>query len=246
MMYDGLDQADLAARVKAPGCLSFARVTSTLDVIHEIAAEDAPAGTLVIADEQVAGRGRQGRRWHSPPGAGIWLGYLMRPERSTESGVLALRVGLAVIRTLSQLDVEARLKWPNDVVVRDRKLAGILCEGRWTEAQLAWVAVGVGMNVHGPIPPELSDRAVALDEVKPGATRISVLEQLVPLLHSLPDLPELTDDECLTLRQHDWLSGKRLREPVAGWAQGVGRDGALLVRTEEGVQRIVGGSVVTA
>lgn len=246
MSYDGLEPGELAARLKVPRCLSLARVTSTLDVIHELAAEDAPAGTVVIGDEQVAGRGRQGRMWHSPPAAGIWLGYLMRPERVIEGGILALRVGLAAVHTLGELGVAARLKWPNDVVVNDRKLAGVLCEGRWVGSRLAWIAVGLGMNVHGPVPAEVADHAVALDEVLPEVTRVDVLERLVPRLHVLPDVPTLTEAECLAFREHDWLTGRRLREPVAGWATGVARDGALLVETEQGVRRIVGGSIVTA
>src|SRR5207249_77753 len=74
MTYDGLAPTDLAARLRVPGCLSLVSVTSTMDIIHELAGEGAPAGTVVLADEQVAGRGRQGRHWHSPRGLGIWLG----------------------------------------------------------------------------------------------------------------------------------------------------------------------------
>src|SRR5712692_9312198 len=103
MIYDGLQPADLAARLRAPGCLSLASVTCTMDILHELAAEGAPAGTVVLADEQISGRGRQGRRWHSPAGNGVWLSYLSRPSHATESGVLALRVGLAVADALAEV-----------------------------------------------------------------------------------------------------------------------------------------------
>ncbi len=246
MLYDGLEVAELARRLAAPHCLCLTTVTSTLDIIHELAAEGAPAGTVVLADEQVAGRGRQGRRWYSPPGAGIWLGYLQRPQRPPEGGVSALRVGLAVVTAVSELGADGRLKWPNDIVVRDRKLGGVLCEARWAGGQPSWIAVGIGVNVHGPLSEEQVEGAIALDEVVSSATRIVVLEQLVPRLHALSDEPELTDEECLAFSRYDWLSGKQLRDPVVGLARGIGADGSLLVETGEGLERIVGGTIVTA
>jgi BirA family biotin operon repressor/biotin-[acetyl-CoA-carboxylase] ligase len=244
--YDGVLHEDLARRLATPQCLVRQQVGSTLDVVHDLAAEGAPAGTTVLAEEQLAGRGRMGRRWLSPPGTGIWLGYLARPECAGERGLMALRVGLAVVRALGDLEVAAGLKWPNDVVASDRKLGGILCEARWSRRRVAWVAVGVGLNVHGPLPAELEDTAVALEEIRPEVSRVGVLERLVPRLHVLPDVPELTEDERATFARHDWLCGRRLTEPVVGTAMGIDREGALLVETEQGVERIVGGSVAAA
>lgn len=243
MNYDGVAPADLAKRLQAPGCLSLVSVTSTMDIVHELAAERAPAGTVVLADEQVAGRGRQGRQWHSPRGGGVWLGYLARPSKATEAGVLSLRVGLAVVEAIADVGAATRLKWPNDVLLEDRKLAGILCEARWVADKLAWVAVGIGINVHGPLPGDIADRAIALAEVVPGATRVAVLEALVPRLHRLPDAPGLTDAERAAYERCDWLAGRTILEPVRGVAMGVDRDGALLVETGRGVSRIVGGSI---
>jgi BirA family biotin operon repressor/biotin-[acetyl-CoA-carboxylase] ligase len=215
-----------------------------MDITHELAREGAPAGTVVLADEQVAGRGRQGRVWHSPRGGGIWLGYLVRPVRATESGVLSLRVGLAIADALASLDVTARLKWPNDVVVEDRKLAGVLCEARWAADKLNWIAVGVGINVRGPVPEELSSQAIALSEVDPSITRLHVLEALVPRLHELGTEPALSETEREAFQRVDWLAGRRLREPVKGVASGVDSQGALLVETGRGVQRVMGGGIV--
>ena len=244
MIYDGVAPADLAARLRAPSCLALATVTSTMDIVHELAAEAAPAGTVVLADEQVKGRGRLGRRWPSPRGAGVWLGYLLRPSQSLEGGVLSLRVGLAVIQALRDLGVAARLKWPNDVVADDRKLAGILCEARWLKERTSWVAVGIGMNVHGPLPAEIADGAVSLDELHPGATRMGLLEVLVPRLHALSHAAVLTDVERAEYNRHDWLLGQKLLEPLAGMARGIAADGALLVETPSGIERVMGGGVV--
>jgi BirA family biotin operon repressor/biotin-[acetyl-CoA-carboxylase] ligase len=244
--YDGVAHDELAVRLGVKRCLALESVASTLDVVHELAAAGAPDGTVVLADEQTAGRGRRGRSWQSPAGTGIWLGFLARPRAESERGVLALRVGLAVVESLEELGVQASLKWPNDVVVSDRKLGGVLCEARWAEGRAKWVAIGIGLNVHRPLPPELTGRAIALDEVAAGATRLQVLERLAPRLGSLRDAPSLDDAELAAFERHDWLRGRVLEAPVAGTARGIDSDGALLVETETGVERILGGSVATA
>lgn len=159
---------------------------------------------------------------------------------------MALRVGLAVTAALETVGAAVALKWPNDVLAAGRKLAGILCEARWERGRPGWIAVGIGMNVYGPLPERLTPHAVTLDELVPGVTRLAVLEQLIPRLGTLPEAPTLSTEERAAYARHDWLSGKRLVEPVPGDVQGVGPDGALLVATGGRVQRIVGGSVVTA
>ncbi len=246
MKYDGLDPAAVAARLRTPRCLCLPQVVSTLNIVQDLAEEDGPEGLLVLADEQVAGRGRMGRRWHSPRGAGIWLGYLMRPRQATGGGVLALRVGLAVLEAIRNLGAEAMLKWPNDVVVNDRKLAGVLCEAKWAQDKLRWVAIGIGVNIHGPLPAEIAPRAIALEEVLPAVTRLRVLDELIPLLHGLSHHPSLAALERATYARYDWLANRRVVEPVAGTVCGIDGDGALLVQTEGGMERVLGGSVVAA
>jgi BirA family biotin operon repressor/biotin-[acetyl-CoA-carboxylase] ligase len=246
MTFDGFDAETLATRLGVPMCQVHDRVTSTLDVVHRLAGEGAPAGAVVLAEEQTAGRGRHGDPWYSPPGAGIWLGYLARPEGEGESGVRALRVGLAAVAALRSVGVDVALKWPNDLVARDRKLGGILCEARSTGGRLHWLAIGIGINMRGPLPEGLAARAISVAEVASDVTRIAVLEALVPRLVGVPDTPQLTAQELATYERHDWLRGKTLRRPREGRAGGVAADGALLVETGSGVQRAYGGSVVTA
>lgn len=243
--YDGLTAAELGARLKAPHCVVLACVGSTLDVVHGLAEEGAPAGTVVLADQQTSGRGREGRRWYSPPGVGIWLGYLSRPAPQAASGVLALRVGLALAGALRDLGANPALKWPNDVYLRDRKVAGVLCEARWLGPG-GWLAVGVGINVHGPLPPELAALAATVDQVVPGVTRVAILERLVPRLHRLNGSPVLSAEEQKSYGEMDWLAGRQLSEPLLGKAVGVDRDGALLVETPRGCRRVLAGTVVVA
>lgn len=246
MRYEGLDLAALTSRLQVPRCLALEKVTSTLDIVHELAGEGAPDGTVVLADEQVQGRGRHSRRWHSPKGSGIWMGNLRRPSGRVEGGLVAIRAGLAVVRAVDALGVVAQLKWPNDVMVHDRKLAGLLCEARWRGQEVSWIAIGIGINVHGPLPPEIAPRAIALDEVLPGITRLAVLDALMPWLRKLSDAATLTEQECVEYARSDWLQGRQITAPVGGAVQGLDRDGALLVQTGEGLERIVGGGVVTA
>jgi BirA family biotin operon repressor/biotin-[acetyl-CoA-carboxylase] ligase len=227
---DGIPAAALAVRWGVPQCGVFRTLDSALNAVHELGSQGAPAASVVIAEEQTAGRGREGRTWHSPPG-GVWLGFLLRPSRA-EVRVLSVRVGLAVAEAVDGLlgRAETRLKWPNDVLLGERKLAGILCEGRWHGEALQWLGLGVGVNVCNPIPPEVARRAVALMEWLPAVRRLDLLDRLVPALAGLVSgAPALSERECAAFAARDWLRGRQLRAPAAGRAQGLRPDGALLV-----------------
>lgn len=218
-----------------PEVRRYASVPSTMDLLHDLAAEGAAEGTVVVAEEQAGGRGSRGRSWHSPRG-GLWLSYLLRPA-AAGTELLSLRVGLAMgdaIGCLAPLP-PLGLKWPNDLMLGDRKLGGILCEARWSAGAPAWVAVGVGINVQNPLPPELGPGAVALREYLPDVTPGSVLELLLPRLHALDrSSPRFDDAELDRLAARDWLAGRRLRRPVEGHAEGITADGALRIRRDDG------------
>lgn len=232
LTLDEFGATELARRWGVPQCGLFRRLDSTLNAIHELGAQGAAAGSVVIAEQQTAGRGRDGRTWHSPPG-GVWLGVLLRPARA-ELAALSVRVGLAVADAVDALlgRRETRLKWPNDVLLGDRKLAGILCEGRWHGEALHWLAVGVGVNVCNPIPAAVAPRAVSLVEWLPAVRRLDLLDRLVPALAGgglASGEAALSERECAAFAARDWLSGRQLRSPAAGRARGLRPDGALLV-----------------
>jgi BirA family biotin operon repressor/biotin-[acetyl-CoA-carboxylase] ligase len=243
---DGIPAAVLGRRWGVPQCGVFRTLSSSLDAIHDVAAQGAPAGTVVVAEEQTAGRGRDGRTWRSPAG-GVWLGMLLRPPVPV-LGALSLRVGLVLADVVDDLigrdASRTRLKWPNDVLVDDRKIAGILCEGRWQGDALQWLGVGVGMNVANDIPAELAGRAIALRELLPEVRRLDVLDRLVPALlplttHHAP----LTESECMAFARRDWLRGRQIRTPISGRAVGIRPDGALLVDTGAGTTMVREGHV---
>ena len=241
MSVDGIPPAALAERWGVPVCHWRSETTSTFDLLHALAADGAPAGTVVLADVQTAGRGREGRTWYSPPG-GVWLGVLYRPGAQAFSpGVTAIRLGMAVA---DAVDAEvgsavAALKWPNDVLLRGRKLAGVLCEARWQGEALQWLAAGIGINVTNTIPEAVRDTAIALADVVPGLRRLTLLDRLVPLLLRVPASARLTPAELERFAARDWLSGRRLARPRTGIAVGVDQGGALLIDTMQGVEGVV-------
>ncbi|MDE3215469.1 MAG: biotin--[acetyl-CoA-carboxylase] ligase [Gemmatimonadota bacterium] len=238
--YDGHSAESLAMLLGVPAVELRGSVPSTLDVAHDLAAHRAAAGTLVLADTQTAGRGRQGRRWHSEPGRGIWLTLIERPTDVSALDVLSLRVGLGAARALDDLAPERiRLKWPNDLFVRDGKLAGVLVEARWREGTVEWVAIGLGLNVR---PPTLMPTAASL---QPGVPRLAALGRLVPALRDAASRTgPLDPDEMAAFAERDLARGRNAREPLAGKVAGIDPSGALLVHTSEGLRAARAGSLV--
>ena len=197
LTLDGIPEAALARRWGVPHCALFRSLASTLDALHARAAQGAPAGTVVIAEEQTAGRGRDGRTWRSPAG-GVWLALLIRTP-TPAVGALSLRVGLVLADVVDDMleAPRAQLKWPNDILLESRKLAGTLCESRWQGDAPQWLAVGIGVNVVNEIPAELAGRAIALNELLPGVRRLDLLDRLVPALLPLTTQhAALTESEC--------------------------------------------------
>lgn len=127
----------------------YDKVSSTNDVLREKAAAGAPEGCLVIAGAQTAGRGRRGKQWLSVPGKGVYLSLLLRPYwPATESPFITFFAALAVARALDRLNLGAvRLKWPNDVLIKGKKIGGVLIEPRISRGLIEFVVVGVGINV---------------------------------------------------------------------------------------------------
>jgi BirA family biotin operon repressor/biotin-[acetyl-CoA-carboxylase] ligase len=214
--------------------------TSTLDVAHRIAAQGAPAGTLVIADEQTAGRGRGGKSWQSSPGAGLWLTLIERPTDSSGLGVLSLRVGLAAAEALDRFAPEPiRLKWPNDLYVDRGKLAGILVEARWRDKAVEWVAIGLGVNVRAP---ENVETAAGLE---PGTDRLDVLGDLIPAVRAAARaVGPLQADEMEEFDARDLARGRPCIEPAIGRVAGITQTGELLIALADSVVPFRSGSLV--
>jgi BirA family biotin operon repressor/biotin-[acetyl-CoA-carboxylase] ligase len=214
--------------------------TSTLDIAHRLAAEGAPSGTLVIANEQTAGRGRGGKSWRSAPGAGLWLTLIDRPVDNSGLGVLSLRVGLASAEALDRFAPEPiRLKWPNDLYIDQGKLGGILVEARWREQAVEWVAIGLGVNVKAP------DNVETAAGLEPGTERLDVLADLVPaIVAATRATGPLDAGEMEEFAARDVARGKRCVEPAVGRVAGITPNGELLVALADTVVPFRSGSLV--
>jgi len=211
-----------------------------MDVAHRLAGEGAASGTLALADQQTAGRGRGGKSWASAPGAGVWLTMIERPSDITGLEVLSLRAGIAAAEALDRFAPEPiRLKWPNDLYVDRGKLGGILVEARWREQAVEWVAIGVGVNVRQP---ENMDNAGSLD---PGTSRLDVLAELVPALRrAAASIGPLDPEELEEFNARDLARGRMCTEPALGRVAGITRKGELLVALADTVAPFRSGSLV--
>jgi BirA family transcriptional regulator, biotin operon repressor / biotin---[acetyl-CoA-carboxylase] ligase len=245
-----------------------AETASTNDDALRWAADGAPDGAWVLAGTQTAGRGRRGRVWASPPGAGLYVSVVCRPRVGPAGddpamALLTVMAGVAVVEALADAaGVRATLKWPNDVVVEApcapvRKLAGILAEGAVAGSRLSAVVVGIGVNLRPTAyPPEVAARAVSLETLAaraldPDAILVAILGALQGRRRALaqPDgAAALLDD---WRRWSPSAAGARIRWEqqgvvCEGVTAGVDDTGALRVQTRTGETRLVAGEVVWA
>ena len=246
--------------------LYFDAVSSTNDIAHRAAASGAAEGTTVVAGTQHRGRGRLGRAWHSPPGAGLYVSVVCRPRLGAAGaaggaggafeGVSALTLvaGVALAEALGNVTgLPVEIKWPNDLLVGGRKLCGILAEASVIEGTLQHVILGFGINLRpAGYPPELADRATSIEaELGRPIERGAVLAESLVALASR--YREFGDGRVgVVLGRWRALSPSSVGAPVtwatpagqrSGVTAGVDDGGALLVRTFAGLERIVGGEL---
>ncbi|HEX6132584.1 MAG TPA: biotin--[acetyl-CoA-carboxylase] ligase [Longimicrobiales bacterium] len=255
--WEGRTIDDLRRRWRLPHLVALPETGSTNDVARALADAGAPAGLLVLTDYQHAGRGRMGRTWSAAPGHALLLSFLLRPARTARAvapGAAPVRVGLAVARALrAATGIDARLKWPNDLVVRGAgKLAGILCEAATAGGDTIVIA-GIGINVaqqQDDWPEALRGTAtsIALAMGTP-PDRTAVMDALCTAMEPLfiAPLTPLTVAEIRAYETVDALRGRVIAIAGAdierGTARGIASDGALLVETDRGLRRITSATV---
>ncbi|HEX5990727.1 MAG TPA: biotin--[acetyl-CoA-carboxylase] ligase [Solirubrobacterales bacterium] len=235
----------------------FAKTDSTNTRARELAAAGAPHGTVVTATEQSAGRGRQGRTWTAPPGKALLYSAIVRPLEEHHT-MLPLAVPLAVCEAAEQLnpDLECKVKWPNDIHVEGRKLAGVLIEAR---PQDGWAVIGIGLNLfieEHEFPPELRATAVSLfpaarrtdgrGSAGPSPPLSAGPPPVGPLNQRLNHWVQAEPDKVLEeWRRRDALKGREIAwEGGSGVADGVDDRGYLVVVTPGGDRIAVGAGEV--
>jgi BirA family transcriptional regulator, biotin operon repressor / biotin---[acetyl-CoA-carboxylase] ligase len=243
-------EAQLSTRTLGRHLLARAEVASTNDVAWDALAAGTPDGTVVVADAQTAGRGRLGRPWVTAPGRGLALSLLLHLGCDRrQAGAIPLVAGLALARGIARLGIEAQLKWPNDLLLEGRKLAGILCEGRHDAAGGDAVVVGVGVNVAQraeDFPPELTAQATSLALAGLATSREVVaaefLDAFEPLWIELQEGDRSAVLEAWQARASFWGSAVTVRTPsgvLSGIARSLDPDGGLVLTLADGRDTVV-------
>ena len=235
----------------------FQETTSTNDIVDKLARDGVKEGVVVFAESQSKGRGRLGRKWVSPARKGLWFSVLLRPElppqhatRLTVASATALRRAIE-----TETGLKAEIKWPNDILVNGKKVAGILTEMNAEPDRVKYIILGIGVDVNlnsGDFPAELRKLASSLKaELGKPVPRAELAVQILKELDAdycricTEKFPALADE----WEEHGTTIGQTVAirigdREIRGRAESLGEDGAMLVRTEHGhLERVVGGDV---
>ena len=235
----------------------FEQTTSTNDVVEKLARDGVKEGVVVFAESQTRGRGRLGRKWVSPAHKGLWFSVLLRPDlRPQETTQLTVASATALRRAIqSETGLKPEIKWPNDILIRGKKVAGILTELSAEVDRVKHIILGIGVDVNlnaNEFPPELRKTATSL-KIETGET-VPRAELAVAILRELdfdyaricggkfPAVADEWESGCATIGKNVTVHiGER---KIHGRAESLGDDGALLLRTEHGrLETITGGDV---
>jgi BirA family biotin operon repressor/biotin-[acetyl-CoA-carboxylase] ligase len=236
----------------------FSEIDSTNRYARQLAENGAREGEIVIAEAQTQGRGRLGRRWQSPPFANIYFSVILRPRLPpAHAPQITLMAAVALAETVASIIAQsATIKWPNDILVGGKKLAGILTEAACDSERLHYVILGIGVNLNyrlAAMPDEIRTRATSIAElIGKSVSRESFLRRLI---HDLDRCYGELEEAGFGSLAPRWeaqfgLRGQRVRvelfdQIVTGWARGIDRDGALLVQDDQGrMQRVIAGDVI--
>ncbi|HDZ91704.1 MAG: biotin--[acetyl-CoA-carboxylase] ligase [Deltaproteobacteria bacterium] len=234
----------------------FRETDSTNARARELADQGAPEGTLVVAESQTKGRGRKGRSWFSPPGTGIYASLILRPDLSPDEApritfVTAISAAEALL-SLTLLDVA--IKWPNDILIKEKKVAGILTEISAEMDVIDYMVVGLGMNVNNPhLPHDIAERATSvLMETGGEFQRVKILreylrrqERYYQVLRESGFGPVLGRWKELTNTIGKRVMVEMIDRRYTGVVTGVDPDGVLILQEEGGqVRRILSGDVI--
>jgi BirA family biotin operon repressor/biotin-[acetyl-CoA-carboxylase] ligase len=227
-------------------------VESTNLIAIDLAQQGAPEGTVVLADQQLRGRGRGSRSWHSPAGVGIYCSIVLRPKMAAaKAQLITLMAGVSIVKAIAlRTGLSPRLKWPNDILINDKKVAGILLESKVSGVQIGYSVIGFGINVNNRSADISEDIRVSasslLMELKKLVDRstlvIAIFSELEGLYHRFQreDFPVILEQ----WRHYSSTLGQRVRiwqgdKATDGIALDLTEDGGLLMKVEGGKQIVI-------
>ncbi|WP_232696379.1 biotin--[acetyl-CoA-carboxylase] ligase [Brevibacillus daliensis] len=226
--------------------VSYDSVPTTQTIAHDVAAQGAPEGTIIIANEQTGSKGRFGRVWHSPANTGIWMSMILRPViQIGRSPQMTLVTAVAMAKTIQEYDIDVKIKWPNDVFVSGKKVCGILTELNAEADGINYLVIGIGINVNtqaDDIPEEFKDIATSLRIAKGEPIRRATFIQSFCLHFEQMYLEYIQNGfgsikeewEALSMSLNRRVTVRTLQKVVEGEATGLNDEGVLLVRDDEG------------
>lgn len=232
----------------------FESLASTMNLAMQLGLQGAPCGTVVLAEHQARGRGRLGRHWLSPKYKGIYLSLILRPKMLPQgASILTLLTAVSVCEAIKEsVGLETRIKWPNDILVGNKKLGGILTELNAEMDKINFVIIGIGLNVNND-KKTLTGSATSLKEQKKEhINRITLVQEILRRVESNYSLFENKGTAPIIekWRQDNITLGKRVKvycqkEHIEGEAQDIDKDGGLLIRNDSGLtQKVMAGDVV--
>lgn len=241
-LYLGLETKTIGRTIHV-----YETVTTTQKIAHELAINGAKDGTLIIADEQTMGRGRLGRNWHSKKGTGIWMSLIIKPEISVQKAPqFTLLTAVALCMAIEEVTgLEPFIKWPNDLLLQQKKVAGILTELIAEENRVQAIIIGIGINVNHTetdFPEELRDKATSL-AIEKGTTilRPKLVQNFCLKFEKLYETYNKTGFQPIKLlwESYNISIGKKIlartnQRTIVGTALGINEDGVLLLEDEHG------------
>ena len=231
----------------------FDYLASTMDLAMQLGIQAAPHGTVVLAESQTKGRGRLGRSWFSPKYKGIYMSLILRPNISpSASSVLTLLSAVSIceaVKTVTGLD--AQIKWPNDVFIANKKIAGILTEMNSEVDKVNFVVIGIGLNVNNDKKSLIAQATSLKEQAGQPVNRVALLQEL---LRGIENNYSLLEDKGAQAIIDKWRNfsltlGRRVKiyyqdKHIEGQAVDIDRDGALLIRKDSGLtQKVFSGDV---
>ncbi|MDI6759159.1 MAG: biotin--[acetyl-CoA-carboxylase] ligase, partial [Candidatus Omnitrophota bacterium] len=232
----------------------FDSLSSTMDIAYDLGIKATPEGTLILAEAQVKGKGRLDRNWFSPRYKGIYLSLILRPKLApNQTPLLTLLSAVSICEAIkTALNLDVQIKWPNDILINNKKLGGILTELNAEIDITHFVIIGIGLNINNDKKSLVSGAISLKEQKKENINRIDLLQEILRKIEANYLL--FQDDGALPIiekwREYNITLAKRVkvysyREHIEGYAQDIDVDGALLVRKDSGVvQRVFSGDVV--